>query len=173
VLAKLSEDTLAHLDASYRRIYLESRALMETLRSADVPVPREFLVAAEFVLITDLRRALTAPGALAPAAWDTVAQAQTWGIGLPTTDLEPLVRARVERHLLDADGLFILDNLHETQRALDFARDAGVTVNLWRAQNLFAVRLAPRLAASTGDIRGALEGIAERLHFSPEALHTP
>lgn len=170
VLARLSEETVAHLESSYRRLYHESRGLMETLRDADVPVPREFLVAAEFIVMTDLRRALAAPGALGATAWDLVAEARSWGIALPVDDLEPLVRARIERHLRDADGLFIVENLHEVLRALDFAHDAGIRPNLWQAQNLFAVRLASRFADAPGEIGRALEAVADRLHFNLESL---
>jgi hypothetical protein len=170
VLARRSEETVAHLESSYRRLYHESRGLMETLRDADVPVPREFLVAAEFILMTDLRRALAAPGALGTTAWDLMAEARSWGLTLPVDDLEPLVRARIERHLRDADGLFIVENLHEVLRALDFAQDAGIRPNLWQAQNLFAVRLASRFADAPGEIGRALEAVADRLHFNLESL---
>ena len=170
VLARLSEETVAHLESSYRRLYHESRGLMETLRDADVPIPRELLVAAEFILMTDLRRALAAPGALSAAAWDLVAEARSWGLTLPVDDLEPLVRARIERHLRDADGLFIVENLHEVLHALDFAHDAGIRPNLWQAQNLFAVRLAPRFADAPGEVGRALEVVADRLHFNLESL---
>jgi predicted translin family RNA/ssDNA-binding protein len=170
VLARLSEETIAHLEASYRRLYHASRRLMETLRDADVPVPREFLVAAEFILMTDLRRALAAPGALGAVAWDLVTEARSWGLALPVDDLEPLVRARIERHLRDADGLFIVENLHEVLRALDFARDAGIRPNLWQAQNLFAVRLAHGVADAPGEIGRALEAVADRLYFNLESL---
>ncbi|MGQ0569960.1 MAG: DUF3536 domain-containing protein [Armatimonadota bacterium] len=170
VLARLSEETMAHLESSYRLLYQESRGLMETLRDAEVPVPREFLIAAEYILMTDLRRTLVAPGALSSTAWDLMTEARSWGIALPVADLEPLLRTRIESHLRDADGLFIIDNLTHVRRAIDFARDAGITVNLWRAQNLFQVRLAPRLADASDDLRAALEEVAERLYFSLEAL---
>lgn len=170
VLARLSEETVAHLESSYRRLYYESRGLMETLRDADVPMPREFLVAAEFIVMTDLRRAMAASGALGAAVWDLVAEARSWGLTLPVDDFEPLVRARVERHLRDADGLFTVENLHEVLRVLDFAHDAGIRPNLWQAQNLFAVRLAPRFADTTGEVGRALEAVADRLHFNLESL---
>jgi hypothetical protein len=124
------------------------------------------------VLLTDLRRALAAPGTLASTVWDLVAEARAWRIALPAADLEPLVRARIERSLLNADELFLLDSLREVDRTLDFAADTGVVANLWRAQNLFAVRLAPRLADAPPDVRRALERVAERLHFSLDSLHT-
>jgi hypothetical protein len=170
VLARLSEETMTHLDSSYRRIYHDSRGLMNTLRDADVPIPREFLVAAEFVLMVDLRRTLATPGPLGAAAWDLVAEARSWSITTPAAELEPLVRARIERHLADADGLFILDNLRDVEQTLEFARNAGVTPNLWQAQNLFAVRLAPLLAGASAEVRRALERVAERLYFSLDAL---
>jgi len=144
---------------------------MEAVRNAEVPVPREFIVAAEFILATDLRRALTAPGALSTAAWDAVAEARSWGIALPAADLEGLLRARIEDDLRDADGLFLAENLAEVLSVLAFARDAGITVNLWQAQNLFAVRLVPRLTDAPDEVRSALEQVAERLYFSLEALN--
>ncbi len=170
VLARLSEETLEHLEASYRRVYADSRGLMEAVRDAEVPVPREFTLAAEFVLMTDLRRVLAATGPLSVTAWDLVAEAAAWGMQLPVEVIESLVRVRLERHLRAADSLLMLENLVEAQRALDFARDAGITLNLWEAQNLFQVRLASRLADSPADLRAALEALADRLHFSVEAL---
>ncbi len=171
VLARLSEETMAHLESSYRRLYQESRGLMEILRDADVPVPREFVLAAEFVLTTDLRRLLAAPGSLSSTAWDVVAETRSWGIALAAAEFEGPLRARIERTLHDADGLFVVEHLTDVQRALDFARDAGITVNLWQAQNLFAVRLAPRLTDAPDEVRSALEQVAERLYFSLEALN--
>jgi len=170
VLARLSEETLEHLEASYRHVYADSRGLMQAVRDAEVPVPREFTLAAEFVLMTDLRRALAATEPLSVTAWDLVAEAVAWGMRLPVEVIESLVRARLERHLRAADSLLMLENLLEAQRALDFARDAGITLNLWEAQNLFQVRLASRLADAPADVRAALEALADRLHFSVEAL---
>jgi alpha-amylase/alpha-mannosidase (GH57 family) len=170
VLARLSEDTLRHLEASYRRLYQESRGLMEALRRAEVPVPREFRVAAEFVVAADVLRALAAPEPLPEALWTLLAEAQTWDLALPAADLEQALRARIERGLRDADGLFLTEHLHEVLRTLDFARDAGITPNLWAAQTLFALRLAPRLAEGDADVRTVLEAAAERLGFSLDAL---
>ncbi len=170
VLARLSAETMAHLESSYRRLYHESRGLMGTLRDAEVPVPREFVIAAEFILSTDLRRLLAAPGSLSATIWDILTEARSWGITLPAVDLETLLRARIERDLRDADGLFVVNHLTDVTRALDFARDAGVTVNLWQAQNLFKTRLAPRLTDAPDEVRAVLEEVAEQLYFSLEAL---
>jgi alpha-amylase/alpha-mannosidase (GH57 family) len=170
VLAELSAETLEHLEATYRRLYTDSRGLMQAVRDAEVPVPREFILAAEFVLMTDLRRALSAPGALSAGAWDLVAEARAWGLRLPAESIEALVRARLESRLRNADGPVTLENLTEAQRALDFARDAGITLNLWEAQNLFQVRHAARLAQAPAEERAALVALAEGLHFNIETL---
>ncbi len=170
VLARLSEETVQRLEESYRRLFHESRGLMAAVRDADVPLPREFVVAAEFILSLDLRRALAAPGPLSAAARDAVTEARSWGIALPHETFEPLIRARIERHLRDADGLFVNENLAEVHHTLDFARDAGVTINLWQAQNLFQVLLAPRLADAPEEFREVLARMAERLHFGIESL---
>jgi hypothetical protein len=84
--------------------------------------------------------------------------------------LEALISARLEGHLRDADGPGALEQLVEAQRTLDFARDAGIPLNLWEAQNLFQVRHAKRLGAAPADVRAALEALADRLHFNVETL---
>jgi alpha-amylase/alpha-mannosidase (GH57 family) len=170
VLAHISAEALTDLEAAYRRLYQENRGLMATMRGADVPVPQEFLAAAAFVTVTDLQRALDALHPLPEAAWDLIADARAWNLSLPPAELEPRVRARVERHLLAADGLFVVDNLQEVERTLDLAQEMGTTPNLWEAQNLFAARLAPRITGTSAEVRSALERVAERLHFSVDAL---
>jgi uncharacterized protein DUF3536 len=170
VLAKLSAETMEHLEASYRLLYQESRGLLKTLRDAEVPVPQEFRMAAEFVLTTDLRRAIDVAGPLTSAAWDHAAEARALGVTIPADELAPLLRARVERCLRDADGPMLADQLEDGLRALDFADENGIAVDLWRAQNLFHVRLAPRLAEAGPDERAALLSLAERLHFSRDAI---
>ena len=173
VLARLSEETVAHLEASYRRLYHESRGLMETLRDAEVPVPREFAAAAEFILTADLRRALAAPGALSSTAWDALAEMRSWGLALPAEEFEPLLRERIERRLRDANGLYLVENLADVGHTLDFAHDAVITINLWQAQNLFEERFALRLGkagAAEGTVKAALEATAARLYFNLDAL---
>ncbi len=170
VLAHLSAETLADLEAAHRRLYQGNRGLMATMRAADVPVPQEFLTAAALVTVADLQRALDASQPLPAAAWDLVADARAWNLAMPEAELEPRIRARIERHLIEADGVFVIDNLKEVERTLDLAQEMAVTPNLWQAQNLFAARLAPRIADASAEVRRALERVAERLHFSVDAL---
>ena len=173
IMATLSEETTRSIESAYRRLFDDSRGLMAAVRDADVPLPREFLTAAEFVLTTDLRRALASREPLSPSAWNALTEARAWGITLPSDALEPLVRARIERALRQADGAFLLEHLTDAQRALDLAKDAGITVNLWQAQNLFHLRLAPRLREATGETQPALEEMARRLNFNLDALREP
>jgi len=60
--------------------------------------------------------------------------------------------------------------LREVERTLVFAGDAGIQIELWEAQNLFADRLAARAAGEPAEDRRVLESVAERLHFSPGSL---
>jgi alpha-amylase/alpha-mannosidase (GH57 family) len=170
IMATLSEETTRSIEAAYRRLFEESRGLMAAVRDAEVPLPREFLAAAEFVLTTDLRRALVSAEPLGASVWNALTEARAWDIALSSDTLEPLVRGRIERALRQAEGLFLVEYLTDAQRALDLARDAGVTVNLWQAQNLFHTQLAPRLGEATGETLQALEQMAARLNFSLDAL---
>jgi alpha-amylase/alpha-mannosidase (GH57 family) len=171
VLAKLSAETIEHLEASYRLLDQESRGLLKTLREAEVPVPQEFRMAAEFVLMTDLRRALAVEGPLTSAAWDHAAEARALGVAIPTDELAPLLRARLERCVQEAAGPSSVERLEDALRTLDFAGEHGIAVDLWRAQNLFHVRLAPRLGGAESDERAALLALAERLHFNRDAVN--
>jgi hypothetical protein len=170
VMAALSEETTRSIESAYRRLFEDSRGLMAAVRDADVPLPREFLAAAEFVLTTDIRRALTSPEPLNASVGNALAEARAWGLTLSPETLEPPLRARLERTLRQADGVFMVEQLADVQRTLDIAGDAGITVNLWQAQNVFHVRLAPRLRDSSGEVREALEKMAARLNFSLDAL---
>lgn len=171
VMTALSEETTRSIESAYRRLFEDSRGLMAAVRDADVPLPREFLAAAEFVLTTDIQRALASSEPLNAPAWNALAEARAWGITLASEMLEPLLRARIERVLRQADGPSMREQLADGQRTLDIARDAGLTINLWQAQNVFHVRLAPRLREASGEVREALEQMAERLNFSLDALH--
>jgi hypothetical protein len=59
-----------------------------------------------------------------------------WGRELQAARFEPLLRTRLE-HVL-AGPQRPAERARRAMAILTFARDAGITINLWEAQNLFA-----------------------------------
>jgi hypothetical protein len=62
ILYRVLESSLADAERAYRRLYEDNASLMRFLISQDLPLPRAFRLAAEFVLNRDLRAALYRSG---------------------------------------------------------------------------------------------------------------
>jgi hypothetical protein len=141
VLAGVSESVLLHLEEVYRQLYRENQRLMEYLRELDVPLPRAFSLAAEFLLNRAFVRTATnvlQDGGDGKELGELVAEAQKWQVPLETRQVEEMLRyaveERVERLLRDPLSPGITDAL----QFCDLAERVGVSLNLWWAQTLFA-----------------------------------
>jgi len=162
VLGRLSERTLRNLEEVYRRLYHDNRPLMAFLRDAGAPVPVPLVTAAVVALTRDLEEALggEAGSPLPPRAAQLLAELRSWGREVHPERFEPLLRARLEYALASAGP--VADRVARAIEVLDFAEAAGITINLWEAQNAFA-----RLAGAARDPH--LRQLADRLYFAPEA----
>lgn len=157
VLDRIARPTLDRLVDAYRRLYDETRPLMEYLRAAAVPIPGPFLTAAVVVLTRDLEQILReAPDAPLPArAHDLLRELHGWERRLHAERFEPLLRERLERALAvkPAD-----EAAARAIEVLDLAEAAGLTLNLREAQNRF-VRL------TKAGRPASLRDLGTRLHF--------
>jgi alpha-amylase/alpha-mannosidase (GH57 family) len=158
VLARLSERTLGNLEDVYRRLYHDNRPLMEYLRDAGAPVPVPLVTAAVVALTRDLEDVLAgdAGSPLRPRAQELLTELRSWGREVHPERFEPLLRRRLEHSLASAGP--VADRLTRATDVLDFAEAAGVTMNLWEAQNAFY-----RLTGSARDAN--LKTLGDRLHF--------
>jgi hypothetical protein len=142
ILNAVTEGVLREFEATYRRLFEESRRLMQYMREADVPPPDALALAARYVLRRDLESEL--PG-LAEAdripdrIREVMAEARSLGV-----DLAP-ERERVAGHLERA-LLVRMARLGDevTPAATDAAvailrvgRELGCVPDLWAAQNRF------------------------------------
>ncbi|MDQ7844363.1 MAG: DUF3536 domain-containing protein [Armatimonadota bacterium] len=163
VLQRLTERTLQDLEDVYRRLYRDNRPLMVYLRDAGVDVPAPLVTAAVVALTRDLEEELSRDAAvpLRPRVFELLAELRSWGREIRADRFEPLLRRRLEQALAGAGH--VADRVARALEVLDFAEAAGLTLNLWEAQNAFS-----RLARAAGD--GALVRLGERLHFAMEKL---
>lgn len=167
VLAILLEKTLTDLESTYRQLYQDNRALMVYLRDAQVAVPPALVMAAVFVLTRDLEQELSADpsGPLSPRAFDILSELRSWGREAYPHRFEPLLRHRLEAVL--AAGAPLAEQLQRATQVLDLAEAAGITINLWDAQNRFYQLLhSGTLVAPTE----ALLTVGRRLAFNMDLL---
>ena len=165
VLKRIAQPVLDALEQVYRRLYQDNRPLMEYLRTAAASVPPALVTAAVVAVTGELERILTtdAKSPLPEAAAHLLHELQGWGRELHAARFEPLLRSRLERVL--AGPQRPAERARRAMAILAFARDAGITINLWEAQNLFA-----RGLHATSPADPAVRELAAALDFSVDKI---
>jgi alpha-amylase/alpha-mannosidase (GH57 family) len=166
VLAALTAPPLQALEETYRRVYQDTRGLMAYLRDAQAPVPAPMVMAAVAALTRELEETLAGPPTrpLPERAAALVTELRSWGREVRADRFEPLLRRRLQAVL--AGPLPPRERLERAREVLDLADLAGVTLDLWDAQNRL-VRLARALPA---DCAPLLREVGERMHINTDAL---
>jgi alpha-amylase/alpha-mannosidase (GH57 family) len=138
ILYRVLESSLADAERAYRRLYEDNASLMRFLISQDLPLPRAFAVAAEFVLNRDIRAALTRAEPSLERARTLLEEAEAAGIQLDSEGLSYVL----ERALVRIAHAF-LERPRDMERLEKWAEMASLTeavpfdVNLWKTQNVF------------------------------------
>jgi alpha-amylase/alpha-mannosidase (GH57 family) len=160
VLEHIARPALEALESVYRKVYQENRPLMEYLRTAAAPVPPAFVTAAVVAITGEMERVLASEPKtpLPEGARTLLGELQLWGRELHAARFEPYLRSRLERVLTGTQRP--AERARRALMILAFARDAGITINLWEAQNLFARGM---YASAPGD--AAVRELAEALRF--------
>jgi hypothetical protein len=158
VLTRITQPVLMGLEDVYRRVYRDNRPLMDYLRTAAVPIPAALVTAAVVAITGEMERLLAAEtkAPLPEGAAGLLRELQSWGRELHTARFEPLLRSRLERVFTGAQRP--AERARRALAVLGFARDAGITINLWEAQNLFVRTLLPlgRGDAAVRELAGTL-----------------
>ncbi|MCU0491668.1 MAG: DUF3536 domain-containing protein [Chloroflexaceae bacterium] len=176
ILNIILDSSLAEAEQAYRQIYEYHAPLMRFLASLDMPVPREFQIAAEFALNTDLRRAMEEDflalnqinGLLKEAARTNV-QLDTAGLSYA---LEHTIARMTEAFQAQPNSVALLQQLED---AVGLARSLPFEVDIWKTQNVYYQmwqHIAPefQLEADEGfeDARTWLRhfiALGKKLHF--------
>jgi alpha-amylase/alpha-mannosidase (GH57 family) len=138
ILYRVLESSLADAERAYRRLYEDNASLMRFLIAQDLPLPRAFRVAAEFVLNLDLRSALTGGSVELDRARSLLDEAEATRIQLDREGLGYVVERAIER-LAHA----FLEHPRDIERLEQWVEMASLTealpfdVNLWKTQNVF------------------------------------
>lgn len=138
IVNRILESTLFDVEAAYRQVYMLHYPLMRFLADIGSPLPKAFHAAAEFILNTDLRRALSSATLEVERARILLDEAKKWNVELDTAGLGYLFRQTLEgimdRFVSTPEDFSLLSNLTD---AVALARSAPFEVNLWKVQNLY------------------------------------
>jgi alpha-amylase/alpha-mannosidase (GH57 family) len=97
VLNLIIGSTIEEFEASYRRMYEDSRVLMGFLQETGAPLPRAFLAAAEFILNADMQRTFAENTVNRERLRAIVEEMKRWGVAADPVNTEFAVRHRLER----------------------------------------------------------------------------
>jgi alpha-amylase/alpha-mannosidase (GH57 family) len=142
ILAAVTEGVLRGFEETYRRLYEESRRLLQYMREAEAPPPSALALAARYVLGRDLERALPglaeSDGVPAPIR-EILTEARLLGLDLAlereriSAHLERALLARMTR-LQDA---VTPERVESVIAVLRVGAELGCVPSLWIAQNRF------------------------------------
>jgi alpha-amylase/alpha-mannosidase (GH57 family) len=181
VLNLLIGSTMESFEASYRRIYDDSRALMGFLQETSMPLPKAFLSAAELILNSDIQKAFAEDGVDLERLKTVVDEMKRWGVTLDPMKTEFAVRHHLERMMdrlvgnPEDTGL-----LRDVSEAVSLLKSVPVDFVVWRVQNAYfqiAKGSYPRLASRTsaGDEAAqewikTFRNLGEQLNFNTVAV---
>ena len=157
ILYQLLDSSLRDAEDAYRRLYRENSALIRFLANLDLPLPRAFTIAAEFVLNRDLRAVFAQDRVDLERARGLIAEARALGITVDSGGIGYMVERALER--LAAAFYEQPEDTARLEQLADVATVAGTlpfSIDLWKTQNIFYASMRevyPRLQerAEQGD----------------------
>jgi len=138
VLDSILESALSEIEAAYYQVYEHHYPPMRFLSELGNPIPKSFYSATEFILNSDLRKALSGDTLELERIGSLLDEAQTWKVELDTEGLSYLLQQTLERMMAKLvaspeDIAF----LNELLAAAQMARSVPFPVDLWKVQNLY------------------------------------
>lgn len=161
ILQAILDSTLAEAEGAYRQIYEYHAPLMRFLADLHAPLPAALRASAEFVLNTDLRRALAVELPSPEEVQRLLAEARLWGVELARDALAYVARRGLRRQAeAFREAPLDLEQLRRFEQTVAVAQMLPFEVDLWRAQNAYWAVLqqhypARQAAAQRGDAAAA------------------
>jgi alpha-amylase/alpha-mannosidase (GH57 family) len=138
ILGLILNSSLAEAEAAYRQIYEYHAPLMRFLASMGTPVPREFQIAAEFAVNTELRRLFEADGLDLDRINGLLREAARSGVALDSPGLGYALARTIERiteeFRASPEDVALLQQL---DGAVGLARALPFEVDVWKSQNVY------------------------------------
>jgi alpha-amylase/alpha-mannosidase (GH57 family) len=138
VLNSILESALSEIEAAYYQVYERHYPPMRFLSELGNPIPKSFHSAAEFILNSELRKAVSGDSLDLERIRSIVDETRTWKVELDTEGLSYLLQQTLERmmaRLVTAPD--DIDFLRELLAAAEMSRTLPFPIDLWKVQNLY------------------------------------
>ncbi len=138
VLYRLLQSSVRKAEAAYRRVYQENAPVTRFLVAQGLPLPRAFMLAAEFVINHDLRAGLETDDIDIAGVTSLVDDAAALKVPLDREGLAFALKRSLEQ-LADslAERPDDLETLESFARSATLARSLPLSVDLWKVQNKY------------------------------------
>jgi alpha-amylase/alpha-mannosidase (GH57 family) len=138
VMDSILESALSEIEAAYHQVYEHYYPPMRFLAELGNPVPKAFNSAAEFILNSDLRRALNSDNLEVEKIRSLLNEIAAWNVELDTEGHSYLFQRALERMIarlaVSPDDTALLNNLVAAVAMVD---SLPFGVDLWQVQNLY------------------------------------
>ncbi len=148
VMDSILESALAEIEAAYHQVYETYYPPMRFLSELGNPVPKAFNSAAEFILNSDLRRALSGDTLETEKIRALLGEVANWNVELDTEGHSYLYQRALERMLAGlAAAPEDMERLNGLVAATEMVGSLPFGVDLWRVQNRYHEMLQTTCAA--------------------------
>jgi hypothetical protein len=148
VMDSILETALAEIETAYHQVYEHYYPPMRFLSDLGNPVPKAFNSAAEFILNSDLRRALSEDALEVAKIRSLLDEVNNWNVELDTEGHSYLYQRALERMMMEL-AVSPEDNtlLSSLVAAVEMVGSLPFGVDLWRVQNQYHDMLPTTCAA--------------------------
>jgi len=138
VLDSVLESALSEIEAAYYQVYEHHYPPMRFLSELGNPIPKSFQSAAEFILNSELRKAVSGNSLDLERIRSLLDETRTWKVELDTEGLSYLLQQTLERMMARlVTTPEDVDFLKELLAAAEMLRTLPFLVDLWKVQNLY------------------------------------
>ena len=138
VLDRILENMLADVETSYRQLHENYYPLMRFLADLGNPLPKALHATSEFILNTDLHKALANDTLDVERVRSLLDDSQLWSIDLDTEGLARLFEQSLVKTMAHfASHPNDTDSLESLKEALTLSQSLPFDIDLWRVQNLY------------------------------------
>ena len=136
ILDQLSGLTYDEIATSYRQIYKNNYAIMNTFHGLHIKLPRPFFVATEYILNEDIKQLFKEESLDVDSLEKLINEAEKWNIKIDTTTLSYVVslwlNTIMDKIHKQSEDLQLFEMIDKT---LEVVKPLSLSLDLWKAQN--------------------------------------
>jgi alpha-amylase/alpha-mannosidase (GH57 family) len=139
ILHQILQLTYENIENSYRHIYEDNYAIMNFFYSLNIPLPRPFSSAAEYILNADLKKIFENGEKLdEEKLMKAIDEVKRWAIKIDTTTVGFIVSSWVESLMeqlnKEPENVQLFEKIYNV---MEFIKPLSLSLDLWKAQNIY------------------------------------